>query len=71
MDGRWDTHAWGQELGEIGKNKFCNIAQFFAIIEKAGRGGNHKGRQRELGVEGMGSTKNSDPPPPSMQIIGK
>ena len=54
----------GWESGEMG-NEFCNIAQYFAI-EKAHRGGNHKGRGREPGVQGTGSGKfRLSPPPPA------
>ena len=52
----------GWESGEIG-NEFRNIAQYFAI-EKAHRGGNHKGRGWEPGVQGTGSGKFRPPCPP-------
>lgn len=52
---------WGWDRGEIGK------AQYFGI-GKAHRGGNHYGRERELGVQGTG---NSDPlPSPSPITTG-
>ena len=56
--------------GEIG-NKCCNIVQFFAI-DKAHRGKDHQGRQRQPGVKGMGSRKFRPSVPPSniCQVCG-
>ena len=52
----------GWESGEIG-TEFRNNAQYFAI-EKAHRGGNHKVRGWEPGVQGTGSGKLRPPCPP-------
>ena len=46
--GRETGNPRGQEPGEIG-NKLRNIAQFFTV-EREHKGGNRKGRGRELGV---------------------